>query len=83
MIVTSANGARELLRRVQGPLPRVAAIGRRATARALGQVDLCDLVDAEGLLAEFPRPAGRMLFAGAEGARRLLVDELEATSSRS
>ena len=32
----------------------------------------------EGLLAEFPRPAGRVLFAGAEGARRLLVNELEA-----
>jgi uroporphyrinogen-III synthase len=30
------------------------------------------------LLDELPRPAGRVLFAGAEGARRLLVDELEA-----
>src|SRR5205807_10040226 len=27
---------------------------------------------------ELPRPAGRVLFAGAEGARRLLVDELQA-----
>jgi uroporphyrinogen-III synthase len=32
----------------------------------------------EGLLAELPRPAGRVLFAAAEGARRLLPDELEA-----
>jgi uroporphyrinogen-III synthase len=32
----------------------------------------------EGLLAEFPRPPGRVLFAGAERARRLLVDELGA-----
>ena len=32
----------------------------------------------EGLLAALPRPAGRVLFAGAEGARRLLVDELGA-----
>jgi uroporphyrinogen-III synthase len=32
----------------------------------------------EGLLAELPRPAGRVLFAGAEDARRLLVDELGA-----
>ncbi len=32
----------------------------------------------EGLLAELPRPSGRVLFAGAEGARRLLVDELGA-----
>ena len=30
----------------------------------------------EGLLAELPRPAGRVLFAGAEGARSLLADEL-------
>ena len=33
----------------------------------------------EGLLAELPRPAGRVLFAAAEGARTLLVDELDAT----
>jgi uroporphyrinogen-III synthase len=32
----------------------------------------------EGLLADLPRPAGRVLFAGAESARRLLVDELDA-----
>jgi uroporphyrinogen-III synthase len=32
----------------------------------------------EGLLAELPRPAGRVLFAGAEGARSLLADELAA-----
>ena len=32
----------------------------------------------EGLLAELPRPAGRVLFAGAEDARRLLIEELDA-----
>jgi uroporphyrinogen-III synthase len=32
----------------------------------------------EGLLAELPRPAGAVLFAGAEGARPLLADELGA-----
>ncbi len=31
-----------------------------------------------GCSRELPRPAGRVLFAGAEGARRLLVDELGA-----
>lgn len=78
VIVTSANGARELLRRAAGPLPRVAAIGR-ATAEALGHADLVPRVSTqEGLLAELPRPAGRVLFAGAEGARRLLVTELDA-----
>lgn len=56
----------------------MAAIGR-ATADAWGEVDLVARVSTqEGLLAELPRPAGRVLFAGAEGARRLLVDELGA-----
>jgi len=66
VVVTSANGARELLRRAAGPLPRVAAIGP-ATAAALGRVDLVPRVATqEGLLAELPHPAGRVLFAGAE-----------------
>lgn len=57
---------------------KVAAIGP-ATAEAWGGVDLVAAVATqEGLLAELPRPAGRVLFAGAEGARRLLVDELGA-----
>lgn len=78
LVVTSVNGAREIRRRAVGPLPRVAAIGR-ATAEAMGHADLVPRVSTqEGLLAEMPRPAGRVLFAGAEGARRLLVQELEA-----
>jgi uroporphyrinogen-III synthase len=78
VVVTSANGARELLRRVVGPLPRVAAIGE-ATAAALGGADLVPRVSTqEGLLAELPRPAGRVLFVGAEGARRLLPEVLGA-----
>ncbi len=78
VIVTSVNGARELRRRLTGTPARVAAIGR-ATADAFGGVDLVPAVSTqEGLLAELPRPAGRVLFAGAEGARRLLVDELGA-----
>lgn len=78
VVVTSANGARELRRRMRGTPRRVAAIGR-ATADAFGGADLVPAVSTqEGLLAELPRPAGRVLFAGAEGARRLLVDELGA-----
>jgi uroporphyrinogen III methyltransferase/synthase len=78
VIVTSVNGARELRRRMIGRPARVAAIGR-ATAEAFGGADLVPAVSTqEGLLAELPRPAGRVLFAGAEGARRLLVDELGA-----
>ena len=79
VVVTSVNGARELRRRLGGTPRRVAAIGR-ATADAFGGADLVPAVSTqEGLLAELPRPAGRVLFAGAEGARRLLVDELGAT----
>jgi uroporphyrinogen-III synthase len=82
VVVTSANGARELARRRGGDLPRVAAIGP-GTAEALEQAGIeVELVPAvstqEGLVAEFPRPAGRVLFVGAEEARRVLVDELGA-----
>jgi uroporphyrinogen-III synthase len=78
VVVTSPNGARELLRRARGTMPRVAAIGQ-ATAEAMGHADLISRVSTqEGLLAEFPRPAGRVLVAAAEGARRLLVDGLDA-----
>ena len=78
VVVTSANGARELRRRARGRMPRLAAIGP-ATAQVLGGADLVPAVSSqEGLLAELPRPAGRVLFAAAEGARRLLPDELGA-----
>ena len=78
VVVTSVNGARELRRRMTGTPARVAAIGP-ATAAAFGRADLVPAVSTqEGLLAELPRPAGRVLFAGAEGARQLLADELGA-----
>jgi hydroxymethylbilane synthase len=61
-----------------GTAGKVAAIGP-TTAAAWGEVDLVPQVATqEGLLAELPRPARRVLFAGAEGARRLLADELGA-----
>jgi uroporphyrinogen III methyltransferase/synthase len=78
LIVTSVTGAEELKRRARGRARRAAAIGH-ATAEALGGADLVPRVSTqEGLLDELPRPAGRVLFAGAEGARRLLVEELDA-----
>jgi uroporphyrinogen-III synthase len=78
LIVTSVTAAKELRRRGRGRARRVAAIGR-ATADALGGADLVPRVSTqEGLLAQLPRPAGRVLFAGAEGARRLLVEALDA-----
>jgi uroporphyrinogen III methyltransferase/synthase len=82
VVVTSPNGASELARRRLGMLSKVAAIGP-GTAVALRehgiQPDLVPCVSTqEGLLEELPRPAGRVLLAGAEGARRLLARELEA-----
>jgi uroporphyrinogen-III synthase len=78
LVVTSVTGAQEVRRRGRGRARRVAAIGR-ATAEALGGADLIPAESTqEGLLAELPRPAGRVLFAGAESARRLIVEELDA-----
>ena len=82
VVVTSANGAAELARRRRGELPRVAAIGP-GTAEALAAhgiaADLVPRVSTqEGLVAELPRPSGRVLFAGAEDARRVVVETLGA-----
>jgi len=82
VLVTSVNAAAELAKRMRGRPQRVAAIGS-ATAAALEEggiaVDLVPAVSTqEGLLAALPRPAGRVLFGGAENARRLLVEELGA-----
>jgi len=81
-VVTSPFAARELLRRAGRPLPRVAAIGPgTAAALAEGGVKAAlvpSVSTQEGLLAELPRPAGRVLFAGAERARPLLAQELGA-----
>jgi uroporphyrinogen-III synthase len=82
VIVTSANGAAELGARHIGALPRVAAVGELTAAALEAQGIAVELVPTlasqEGLLAELPRPVGRALFIGAEGARRLLADELPA-----
>ena len=82
VIVTSRTGAEELLRRARGEPSRVAAIGRGTAAALESRGIVPDLVPSvstqEGLLAELPRPPGRVLFAGAERARRLLADTLSA-----
>jgi uroporphyrinogen III methyltransferase/synthase len=82
VIVTSPNGARELVSRAQGDLPKIAAVGP-GTAEALRErgvepAFVPSVSSQDGLLAEFPRPAGRVLFAAAEGARRRPIDELDA-----
>ena len=81
VIVTSPNGADELARRGRN-LPRLAAVGP-GTAEALRTHGLEPAFvpresTQDGLLRELPRPAGRVLFAAAEGARRGPVDELGA-----
>src|SRR5471032_2492005 len=77
LIVTSPNGADEVARRGVN-LPRIAAVGP-GTSEALREHGIeAAFVPQEGLLREFPRPTGRVLFAAAEGARRRPIDELQA-----
>jgi uroporphyrinogen-III synthase len=82
VIVTSPNGAAELVRRASGQLPRVAAVGpgTAETLRELGvePAFVPTVSSQDGLIAEFPRPTGRVLFAAAAGSRRGPVDELGA-----
>jgi uroporphyrinogen III methyltransferase/synthase len=81
VIVTSPNGADELARRAVN-LPRVAAVGP-GTAEQLRSHGIDPAFvpadsSQDGLVREFPRPSGRVLFAAADGARRRPVEELGA-----
>lgn len=81
VIVTSPNGADELARRGVN-LPSIAAVGP-GTAEALREHGIEPAFvpvesSQDGLLREFPRPAGRVLFVAAEGARRGPIDALGA-----
>jgi uroporphyrinogen-III synthase len=81
LIVTSPNGADEIAARGLN-LPPIAAVGP-GTAEALRSHGLEPAFvpsesSQDGLLREFPRPAGRVLFAAAEGARRGPIDALGA-----
>jgi uroporphyrinogen-III synthase len=82
VVLTSRNAVQALFARLEGGLPKVAAVGR-GTAEALRErgvePDLVAQVSTqEGLAAELPRPAGCVLFPAAEGARGVLVQELGA-----
>jgi uroporphyrinogen III methyltransferase / synthase len=82
VVVTSRTAAHELATRARGSRPRVAAIGP-GTAAALREHGVEPALvpkvsTQEGLVAEFPQAPGRVLFAGAEGARRHLVEALGA-----
>lgn len=82
VIVTSSNGARELARRARGALPKVAAVGpgTAETLRELGiePAFVPNVSSQDGLVDEFPRAEGRILFAAAEGARRHAIEALDA-----
>jgi uroporphyrinogen-III synthase len=81
LIVTSPNGADEIAARGRN-LPRIAAVGpgtaEALRARGLEPAFVPVESSQDGLLREFPRPAGRVLFAAAEGARRRPIEELDA-----
>ena len=81
LVVTSPNGADEIAQRGVN-VPRVAAVGpgTAETLRAHGiePAFVPSESTQDGLLREFPRPPGRVLFAAAEGARRTAIDGLGA-----
>lgn len=82
LLLTSRNAVEALFERLEGPLPHIAVVGP-GTAAALRErgrePDLVASVSTqEGLAAELPRPSGRVLFAGAEDSRDVLVRELGA-----
>ncbi len=78
VVLTSVTGASELRRRMHGTPRRVAAVGA-ATAEAFGGADVVASISSqEGLLAAMPAEPGKVLFAGAEEARRHLPDRLGA-----
>ena len=82
VVVTSPNGAAELARRLTAPPRRIAAIGPGTAAalreRGFEPTLVSSSSTQEGLLAELPQSAGRVLVAAAEGARRVIVDALGA-----
>jgi uroporphyrinogen-III synthase len=82
VVVTSRTGAELLAGRAVPPWPRIAVIGPGTAdalrAEGLEPALMPQVSSQEGLASAFPRPAGRVLFAGAEGARRHLVDALDA-----
>ncbi|HEX7310707.1 MAG TPA: uroporphyrinogen-III synthase [Gaiellaceae bacterium] len=81
VVVTSPNGADEIARRGRN-LPKLAAVGpgtaERLREHGLEPSFVARVSSQDGLLAEFPRPAGRVLFAAAENSRRGPIDALGA-----
>ena len=80
-IVTSPNGADEVARRARN-LPKVAAVGPGTAEQLRGHGIEPDFVprvsSVDGLLAEFPRPEGKIVYLAAENARRRPIEALRA-----
>jgi uroporphyrinogen-III synthase len=80
-VVTSPNGADEVARRAQN-LPKVAAVGpgtaEQLRTHGIEPAFVPKVSSVDGLLAEFPRPAGRILYLAAENARRRPIEALRA-----
>jgi uroporphyrinogen III methyltransferase/synthase len=82
LVLTSRHAVECFFGRSEGAVPKVAVIGP-GTAEALRERGVEPALVArvstqEGLLADIPQPAGRVLFAGAEGARDVLTRQLDA-----
>jgi uroporphyrinogen-III synthase len=81
LVVTSPNGADEIARRGRN-LPAVAAVGpgtaERLREHGIEPAFVPRVSSQDGLLDEFPQPAGRVLFAAAEGSRRRPIEQLGA-----
>ena len=80
-VVTSPNGADEVARRARN-LPKVAAVGpgtaEQLRSHGIEPAFVPKVSSVDGLLDEFPRPAGRIVYLAAENARRRPIDALRA-----
>lgn len=80
-VVTSPNGAEEVARRARH-LPKVAAVGPGTAETLRGHGIEPDFVasvsTADGLVSEFGKPAGRVVYLAAENARRAPIEALGA-----
>lgn len=82
LVLTSRAGVSALFERLEGALPCVAVVGpgtaEELRARGVEPALVARRSTQEGLVADFPSRPGRVIFAGADDARDVLVRELGA-----
>src|SRR5215211_2178096 len=82
LVLTSRVGVERLFERLEGELPRVAVVGPGTAAalraRGIEPALVARTSTQEGLVRDLPEEPGRILFAGAEGARDVIVRRLGA-----